>query len=236
MSFRYVDYTGCNKSWTKLSIWSTHAIKQTMVLTISNLSFALVQSQFSSEYRSVVSIYSRGCLKCPHWTLTHPNMPETNSNQFKSKHVWSLNLNPSNRSQDPLYLDIFQHELLQSTPPPKKNKQLFSNSTYITKINMQIFPRQETNNSSETHHIWCDFFRPREAIMHRDSSCHYAGPKWMNWLITFCLTPIETQYLLAFGILPSGNSNKFNIPVRKSNIYFAGICKTYSWKIHDHIK
>lgn len=129
MSFRYVDYTGYNKSWTKLSIWSTHAIKQTMVWQFLICAFFLVQSQFSSEYRSVVSIYSRGCLNCPHWTLTRPNMPETNSNKFKSKHVWSLN--PSNQSQDPGHtrtsFNMNFFNLPRPAPNHQRKKLLFSN-------------------------------------------------------------------------------------------------------------
>lgn len=212
-------------------------------LTISHL--CIFSCSVSIQFRVQIGCFNL-FQRMPELSPLDFNTPQHAWNKFKQIQVQTcLKLKPFKPiSRSWTYQDIFQYELLQSTPPrpqpPTKKTAIFECSTYITKIKMQTFPRQETNDSSETHHIWCDFFRPREVIMQRDSSCHYAGPKWVNWMIAFCLTPIETQYLLAFGILPSGNSNKFNIPIRKSNIYmyiyFAGICKTYSWKIHDHIK
>lgn len=166
MSFRYVDYTGCNKSWTKLSIWSTHAIKQTMVLTISHL--CIFSCSISIQFRVQIGCFNL-FKRMPELSPLDLNTPQHAWNKFKPIQIQTcLKLKPFKpipRSLIPRHLSIWTSSIYPQPPlNHQKKAAMFECSTYITKIKMQSFPRQETNNSSETHHIWCDFFRPREAI------------------------------------------------------------------------
>lgn len=123
MSFRYVDYTGCSKSWTKLQylyIWSTHAIKQTTVLSV----------HFSCSV-SIQFWVQIGCFnlfkRMPELSPLDFNTPQHAWNKFKPIQVQTCPklkpFKPISRSLIPGHLSIL-YELIQSTPlrppPPKK--------------------------------------------------------------------------------------------------------------------